>query len=118
MSRIRYRNGLKVASSQWEVVRDNYSLLDPSHRIPESPVFALGPDPFLLLWSRLGMHGVRAGIQQTDEGRKVLWFEELRDGQTVSYGNPDSIQQLLHWIDLTLANVREFAAKNAPRKKR
>jgi hypothetical protein len=34
MSRIRYRKGLRVDASQWEVVRDRYSLLGPAHEIP------------------------------------------------------------------------------------
>ena len=67
--RIKYRKGLKIDRSKWEVVRDTYSLLDPSHHIPRSPRFAFSADPFLILLDRFGRHGLKAGIQRTEEGR-------------------------------------------------
>src|SRR5262245_8150035 len=115
---LKYHKGLKVDRSEWEVVCDTYSLLDPSHHIPASPRFAFSADPFLVLWDRAGRHNLRAGIRRTDEGRKIWWFEWLREGQTLSYANPESLQQLLYCIDSTLFEIHKFASKHARRKKR
>ena len=116
--RIKYRKGLRIDRSEWEIVRDTYSLLDPSHHIPRSPRFAFGEDPFLVLWDRFGRHSLRAGIRRIEDGRKIWWFEWIQNGQTRSNGNPESLQQLLYYIDSTLFNIREFASKHSRRKKR
>jgi uncharacterized protein YceK len=69
--KLKYRKGLKVDESEWQIVRDTYSLLDPSHDIPRSPRFAFSHVPFLVLSNPLGGRELNAGVQRTDEGRKV-----------------------------------------------
>ena len=38
---IKYRKGLRVDPDDWEIMRDVYSLVDPTHEIPKTPRFAL-----------------------------------------------------------------------------
>ena len=70
-ARLKFRKGLKVDLSQWQTLRDEYSFLDPSRDIPRSPRFAFSAEPFLVLTDGFGRRGLRAGVQRTDEGRKV-----------------------------------------------
>src|SRR5437660_1736903 len=115
--RIKYRKGLKIDRSEWEIVRDTYSLLDPSQRIPRSPRFAFSAEPFLILLDRLGQRGLKAGIQRTEKGRKVWWLVWLRDGEERMHMCPESLQQLLYYLDDTLYGMRRAASRRPKRKR-
>lgn len=115
--RIRFRKGLKVDRAEWQVLRDTYSLLDPAHHIPRCPRFAFSSEPFLILLDRFGRRGLKAGIQRSDEGRKIWWLEWLRDGKEQMHMCPDSLQDLLSHLDGTLFEMRRIASRYPKRKK-
>lgn len=110
-SRLKFRKGLKVDPSQWQILRDDYSLLDPSHDIPRSPRFALSGEPFLILTDQFGRRGLRAGVQRTDEGRKVWWLAWLRDGEEQMHMCPDSLQELLFYLEDTLFERQRISSR-------
>ena len=116
-SRFKYRKGLRVDPSQWQILRDEYSLLDPSQDIPRSPRFAFSAEPFLILRDPFGRRGLRAGVQRTDEGRKVWWLAWLRDGEEWMHMCPDSLQELRFHIDDVLFARRRTVARQPKRKR-
>ena len=115
--RLKYRKGLLIDQSKWEIVRDTYSLLDPAHLIPRSPRFAFNPEPFLILLDRFGRRGLKAGIQRTAEGRKTWWLSWHRDGEEQMVMCVDSLQVLLYYLDESLYEVKLKATRH-PRRKR
>lgn len=114
--KIKYRKGLKIDRSEWEIVRDTYSLLDPSHDIPKSPRFAFSNEPFLVLLNPLGRKKLNAGVQRTDEGHKVWWLEWVWDGEKQMLC-ANSLQELIFYLDDALFDRRKQKLKQ-PRKKR
>jgi len=114
---IKYRKGLKVDRSEWEIVRDTYSLLDPAHDVPRSPRFAFSNEPFLVLLNPLGRRELNAGVQRTDEGHKVWWLEWVWDGKKQMHICPESLQELLFYLDDALFDRRRQTLKQ-PRKRR
>ena len=112
MPRIRYRKGLKVDASHWEVVRDT----NPSKVIPKSPRFAFSTEPFLIIVDRFSRRSMRAGIQRTGEGRKVWWLEWLCDGEEQMHMCPESLQELLFYLDDSLFEARRIASRHPRRK--
>src|SRR5688572_9911537 len=113
--RSRYRKGLKVDLSHWEILRDTYALLDPSHDIPRSPRFAFSAEPFLILSDPFGRHGLKAGVQRTEDGRKVWWLVWLRDGEERTHLCPESLQELLFYLDDALLENRRITARHRKR---
>jgi hypothetical protein len=114
-SKIKYRKGLKVDSSDWEIVRDTYSLLDPLHDIPKLPRFAFSNEPFLILLDPLGGRELNAGVQRTDDGHKVWWLEWVWNGEKQMHMYPESLQELLFHLDEALFDRRRRKLKQ-PRK--
>jgi hypothetical protein len=113
--RIKYRKGLKVDLSVWQVLMDKYSLLDPSHHIPESPRFDLSNQPFLILVDQLGRRGLNAGVQRDPQGRKIYWLEYLRNGEKFMHTCRESLQELLYEIDSVLFERRRQLSKRPKR---
>jgi hypothetical protein len=52
-----------------------------------------------------------------DEGRKVWWLDWLRDGEEQMHMCPESLQELLFYLDDTLFEAKRRAARQ-PRRKR
>ena len=117
-SRLKYRKGLKIDPSQWQILRDKYSLLDPSHEVPRSPRFAFSDEPFLVLKDRFGRRGLEAGVQRTDEGLKVWWLAWLRDGEEQMHMCPDSLQDLLFYLENELFQSHRIASRQPEKKRR
>ena len=116
--RLKFRKGLKVDPSQWQILRDDYSLLDPSHDIPRSPRFAFSSEPFLVLIDRIGRRGLQAGIQRTDARRKVWWLAWHCDGEERLHMCPESLQELLFYLEGTLFQGRRSAFRRPKGKRR
>lgn len=116
--RTKYRKGLKVDASQWQILRDNYSLLDPSHDIPRSPRFEFSAEPFLILSDLFGQRALHAGVQRTGEGRKIWWLAWIRDGEERMHTCPDSLQDLLFYLDGALFEARRIASRRPKSTKR
>lgn len=114
--KFKYRKGLSVDKSEWHVVRDTYSLLDPSHDVPRSPRFAFNSEPFLILSNPLGGRELNAGIQRTDDGKKIWWLAWLHNGERQMHMCPESLQELLFYLDDALFERRCKKLKQ-PRKK-
>jgi hypothetical protein len=113
--KIKYRKGLKVDRTDWEILRDTYSLLDPAQEIPKSPRFSFSNEPFLVLSNPLARRELNAGVQRTDEGRKVWWLEWVSDGKKQMHMCPESLQELLFYLDDALFERRRQKLKEPKR---
>ena len=116
---IRYRKGLRVDGRDWEIMRDLYSLVDPTHEIPKTPRFAFSRsnEPFLVLRDRFRKRALKAGIERTGDGQKFWWLEWERNGQEVMHVCLDSLPQLLLYLEDALNSRRRHVRRCTPKRR-
>jgi hypothetical protein len=115
---IKYRKGVRVDPDEWEVMRDLYSLVDPTHEIPKTPRFPISRSnaPFLVLRDRFGKHALKAGIERNGTGHKFWWLQWERDGKELNPVILDSLPELLLNLERELDRRRRDVRRCRPKK--
>ena len=115
---IKYRKGVRVDPDEWEVMRDLYSLVDPTHEIPKTPRFAFSRSnaPFLVLRDRFGKRALKAGIERTGNGLKCWWLQWERNGKELMHVVLDSLPELLLYLERELDRRRREVRRCRPKK--
>ena len=96
--RLKYRRGLKIDPDAWIVLRDAYSLLDPSQRFDRSPRIPVSEEPFLIVRERFTHRQLSARAMQSPEGRKLFLLGWSVDGNLGTHSYPEAFQELLFGI--------------------